>query len=88
SSVDPGGNKTAMTAGAGMPRWLLMVRNIFFAHPSKGAEVLLSAALEGVKFTSGSFIGKGKAVPLPHMQSAALMLDMVDQIYRKEYAML
>lgn len=84
-SVDPGGNKTAMTAGAGMPTWLLLVRNLFFAEPSKGAMLLWSAAVDNPEIKTGAFLLKGKTVPLPYFSHAARILTQVEQIYKEEY---
>ena len=43
-SADPGGTKTSMTAGAGMPRLLVPLRNVAFKSVSDGAKVLEDAA--------------------------------------------
>jgi NAD(P)-dependent dehydrogenase (short-subunit alcohol dehydrogenase family) len=45
-NVTPGPNKTPMTAGNGMPTWLQPIRNLFFAKPNKGADLLYRAAFE------------------------------------------
>lgn len=51
-NVDPGPNKTGMTAGSGMPFWLKPIRNLFFPAPIKGANKIYDAAF------SPSFSGK------------------------------
>lgn len=64
-SMDPGGNKTAMTAGAGMPTALLLIRPLFFKSPAEGGSEIVAAALDpkyGLK--SGLFIaGKKETKP-------------------------
>lgn len=45
-AVDPGPNKTKMTSGAGMPAWLLPLRNLFFPPPTKGAKFLYHGAFD------------------------------------------
>ena len=42
-SAEPGAVATPMTSGAGMPRWLVPIRNLFFATPDKGAQRLYDA---------------------------------------------
>ena len=45
-NLDPGPNKTPMTAGTGMPKWLLPLRNLFFPPPTKGGKLLYQAAFD------------------------------------------
>lgn len=45
-SVDPGPNKTKMTKGAGMPSWLLPLRNLLFSKPSKGGNLLYQGGFD------------------------------------------
>jgi NAD(P)-dependent dehydrogenase (short-subunit alcohol dehydrogenase family) len=45
-SVDPGPNKTKMTKGSGMPNWLKPLRNLIFAKPSKGGNLLFQGAFD------------------------------------------
>ncbi|MEM1180127.1 MAG: SDR family NAD(P)-dependent oxidoreductase [Acidobacteriota bacterium] len=62
-STEPGAVKTAMTGGDGMPRWLIPIRNLFFATPEKGAQRLYDA-IEG-DFRSGAYVEGRKPRPLP-----------------------
>jgi NAD(P)-dependent dehydrogenase (short-subunit alcohol dehydrogenase family) len=65
-SVDPGGNRTPMTAGAGMPAVLKLVRPLFFRAPEVGARRIYDAAFDPKYDTAvGSFLTSGKVVPLP-----------------------
>lgn len=60
-SVDPGPNKTKMTSGTGMPKWLLPFRNLIFAAPTKGAKLLYDGAFsEKFAGQSGVYITGGK----------------------------
>jgi NAD(P)-dependent dehydrogenase (short-subunit alcohol dehydrogenase family) len=65
-SMDPGGNKTAMTAGSGMPRALLLIRPLFFKSPAEGGSEIVAAALDpkyGRK--SGLFIAGNRETKPP-----------------------
>jgi NAD(P)-dependent dehydrogenase (short-subunit alcohol dehydrogenase family) len=42
--VSPGGNKTKMSMGSGMPAWLKPVVWLFYKHPRHGAGLLYNAA--------------------------------------------
>ena len=65
-NVNPGPNKTKMTADSGMPGWLLPIRNLLFPHPRKGAELLYQAAFDEAhhqekwSYISGNKIAKLK----------------------------
>ncbi|MEO0469068.1 MAG: SDR family NAD(P)-dependent oxidoreductase [Bacteroidota bacterium] len=64
-NVDPGPNKTKMTAGNGMPGWLVPLRNLFFSRPQKGAKLLYQAAFDpshGAQ--SGVYLSGNKVKPL------------------------
>jgi NAD(P)-dependent dehydrogenase (short-subunit alcohol dehydrogenase family) len=63
---EPGPNKTTMTAGDGMPKLLLPIRNLFFAKPSVGAKRLYDAAFDP-KFgeRTGLYIEGGKEKTIP-----------------------
>lgn len=64
-NVDPGPNKTNMTSGSGMPKWLLPFRNFIFSPPTKGAKLLHDGAfLEKFAGKSGIYITGGKVRPL------------------------
>ncbi|MEM7325077.1 MAG: SDR family NAD(P)-dependent oxidoreductase [Actinomycetota bacterium] len=65
-SVEPGAVKTPMTSGDGMPRWLVPVRNLFFATPEKGAKRLHDAIAEtDAAWPNGAYVKSGKVRPLP-----------------------
>jgi NAD(P)-dependent dehydrogenase (short-subunit alcohol dehydrogenase family) len=80
-SMDPGGNKTNMTAGEGMPKPLLWLRPLLFKSPQKGAEEIYDAAF-APKFSgrTGLYIAKGevaqppKDANNPEIQAALLRL--------------
>ncbi|MEO1714577.1 MAG: SDR family NAD(P)-dependent oxidoreductase [Bacteroidota bacterium] len=58
-TVDPGPNKTKMTKGEGMPRWLMPLRNLFFPAPTKGGTLLWKATqIEGA--ATGTYIRGNK----------------------------
>lgn len=76
-SATPGANKTAMTAGPGMPALLKPLRNRFFAEPTKGAG-LLSRALYRKDLQSGEFLRNDKVRPL----SFELDPDGFDQVIK------
>lgn len=84
-SVCPGSNKTKMNAGSAVPVFLVPIRNLFFPHPRKGASKLYEAMVNANSYSSGDFINKGKATPLPFRKLGKEVFDMVDQIYRREY---
>lgn len=77
-TVDPGPNKTKMTQGAGMPKWLLPLRNLFFPPATKGASLLYKAAM-GPDFQqeSGVYISGGKLRPLAYQLSEAEVNELV-----------
>lgn len=75
-SVDPGGNRTAMTASAGMPWYLKLPARWLFTHPSVGAGLLLDAAGDG-PIDNGAFMIKGKATRLPFSAQAMATLALV-----------
>lgn len=65
-SPEPGAVKTPMTAGDGMPRWLVPIRNLFFSSPEKAALRIRSAANSpDLNGRNGIFVQNGKARPLP-----------------------
>ena len=65
ATVNPGPNKTDMTSGAGMPGWLLPIRNLMFSGPAKGGKILYSSAFDA-KFQgkSGTYISGNKIKPI------------------------
>lgn len=84
-SVCPGPNKTTMTAGSGMPKWLIPVRHLLFKHPSAGAARVYEAAFGDYKGTVGIFIHKGKATPLKFSQHSPQVFAKIDTIYKHEF---
>ncbi|MEM7271984.1 MAG: SDR family NAD(P)-dependent oxidoreductase [Actinomycetota bacterium] len=65
-SVEPGAVKTAMTSGAGMPKWLVPIRNLVFATPEKGAQKLYDAInATGPDYPNGTYVQSGKPRALP-----------------------
>jgi len=65
AAVDPGPNKTPMTQGAGMPGWLLPLRNLFFPPPSKGGGLLYKGAFDPAhQGQSGVYITGNKIKPM------------------------
>jgi NAD(P)-dependent dehydrogenase (short-subunit alcohol dehydrogenase family) len=54
-SLDPGANKTSMTGGQGMPKLLLLLRQLAFQAPEKGAKAIYDAAFDQ-KFANQSGI--------------------------------
>ena len=80
-SVCPGPNKTPMTAGDGMPWWLSMLRQFTFRHPSAGAHTVRQAiALRSAPM--GAFIVKGKPTPIPFIERAPEILELVEHAAR------
>ncbi|WP_141503531.1 SDR family NAD(P)-dependent oxidoreductase [Paenibacillus luteus] len=86
-SACPGGNKTTMTKNAGMPRYMIPIRNLFFSHPSKGASRLYEAALGNAKEMTGVFLNKGKTTPLRFADQSQNVLEKVHFIYQQEFSM-
>jgi NAD(P)-dependent dehydrogenase (short-subunit alcohol dehydrogenase family) len=83
-SMDPGGNKTAMTAGAGMPSIMLLIRPLFFKSPSKGGSEIVEAALDpkyGLK--SGLFIaGKKETRPPADSSDPEVQKRLLDLCFK------
>jgi NAD(P)-dependent dehydrogenase (short-subunit alcohol dehydrogenase family) len=77
-SVCPGSNKTPMTAGEGMPWWLLPFRHLLFSPPRKGASTIWQAAFERSLAPSGAFLVKGKSTPIPFVERASEVLALVE----------
>lgn len=84
-SVNPGANKTKMTAGEGMPKWLLPIRNLFFAHPSVGAGRLYDVAVGPWRGQTGIFVDGGKVAPFKFAQQGPPVLARVRTIYEQEF---
>ena len=45
-NVSPGGNKTKLSMGKGMPIWLVPIVRLFYKSPQHGADLLYKAALD------------------------------------------
>lgn len=64
-NVDPGPNKTHMTAAGGMPTWLKFVRNLMFPGPEVGGRKLYNATFnEEFKEKSGIYISWNSIHPV------------------------
>jgi NAD(P)-dependent dehydrogenase (short-subunit alcohol dehydrogenase family) len=79
--VDPGANKTKMTSGAGMPKWLILLRNLFFSEPKKGAEKLYSGAFNK-NFTDKNavYITNNKIKPTQKELSLSEVVQIASEI--------
>lgn len=84
-SVNPGGNKTKMTERTSMPKWLLLIRHLFFSHPSVGAGRVYDAAFGRWRGTTGIFINNGKATPFKFSGQGRAVLEAVNQIYQEAF---
>lgn len=84
-SACPGPNKTTITKNAGMPKFMIPIRNLFFSHPSEGASRLYEAALGSPPQSTGVFLNKGKVAPLKFSSQSTEVLGMVERIYRQEF---
>lgn len=80
-SVWPGGNRTPMTAGDGMPFWLRPFARFFFSHPSVGARRVLDAATRD-DVESGSFLLEGRVRALPFAAQGPDVLRLVEELTR------
>ncbi|MEM8900684.1 MAG: short-chain dehydrogenase, partial [Bacteroidota bacterium] len=76
-SVDPGSNKTKMTKGSGMPKWLLPIRNLFFQSADKGARLIYQVAFnQEFQSQSGIYVSGGKVKEM----KVALTQAEIDQM--------
>lgn len=82
-SVCPGPNKTPMTAGDGMPWWLLLFRPFLFQHPRRGADALWRSAFDPPPAPSGVFVVKGRPTTIPFVERAADVLALVESMARQ-----
>lgn len=87
-SVCPGANKTTITNNAGMPKFMIPIRHLFFSHPSEGASRLYEAALGSSPQSTGVFLNKRKVTPLKFSSQGMEVLGMVERIYRQEFTAL
>ncbi|HAA12412.1 MAG TPA: short-chain dehydrogenase [Cytophagales bacterium] len=64
-NLDPGPNKTPMTAGVGMPKFLMPLRNLFFPPPTKGGSLLYKAVFDPQhQGKSGIYLSGNKDKPM------------------------
>jgi NAD(P)-dependent dehydrogenase (short-subunit alcohol dehydrogenase family) len=60
-NVSPGGNKTKLSAGKGMPGWMLPFRKLLYKKPEYGARLLYYAAFkENFEDKTGIYLQKNK----------------------------
>ncbi|MEM9052659.1 MAG: SDR family NAD(P)-dependent oxidoreductase [Bacteroidota bacterium] len=78
ASVNPGAIKTKMTAGDGMPFWLKPIRNLLFKSPAEGAKNLYHSAFSESFTNSGTYISKGKEVPMSYQISEEEINELLD----------
>ena len=64
ASVNPGPNKTEMTASGGMPRFLLLLRPLIYASPDKGASIVFDVA-KIAQAQPGAYFAGRRARSLP-----------------------
>ncbi len=78
ASVDPGPNKTNMTAGEGMPGFLLCLRPFIYTSPAKGAEILFEThEIANSHHQPGAFYSKGKIKQLPKFSQSREIEEML-----------
>jgi NAD(P)-dependent dehydrogenase (short-subunit alcohol dehydrogenase family) len=83
-SVNPGANKTKMSGGEAMPKWLGLLQP-FFPHPSAGAARVYDVAVGPWRGKSGVFVHSGKATPFKFTQQGPQVLKRVAAIYQREF---
>jgi NAD(P)-dependent dehydrogenase (short-subunit alcohol dehydrogenase family) len=76
-TVEPGSIKTSMTAGAGMPKALLPLRNLFFSTTNTAVTNVLAAAAPALGPNTGLFVVNGRVKKLP---ARALRPSIVDRL--------
>lgn len=77
-SADPGPNKTNMTAGDGMPKFLLLLRPLIYASPEKGAEKIFEASrFSKSRSLPGAFLAGSKVRNLPKFAQSAEIEEML-----------
>jgi NAD(P)-dependent dehydrogenase (short-subunit alcohol dehydrogenase family) len=84
-TANPGGNKTKMTRSAHFPKWLVPIRQLFFAHPRVGAGRLYDVAVGRWRGQTGVFVNRGKVRPFRFGEYGPGVLDLVAAIYQREY---
>lgn len=78
-SADPGGNRTPMTEGDGMPWFLKHLPKTMFSHPSVGASRIVDA-FERPGIEPGAFLVKGRKRDVPFSGKAADTLALVSTL--------
>jgi NAD(P)-dependent dehydrogenase (short-subunit alcohol dehydrogenase family) len=77
--VSPGGNKTKMTLGKGMPSWMRWYVQLFYKAPTYGAKQLWSIVFDSTRhFETGSYVQNGKVIPIrfePNNEHLAILLS-------------
>ncbi|TCJ04064.1 SDR family NAD(P)-dependent oxidoreductase [Cytobacillus praedii] len=84
-SVCPGPNRTKLTKGKGMPSYILLIRNLVFTPPSKGASRLYDAAFDFNNEVTGIFINKGKETTIKFSEYETRVLNQLNDIYKNEF---
>ncbi|MEL7123839.1 MAG: SDR family NAD(P)-dependent oxidoreductase [Bacteroidota bacterium] len=79
-NVDPGPNRTGMTAGEGMPFLLKPLAKILFPKPIKGATKLYRGAFDDQYEGSGIYITSNKITPLKYDADEATIQQMLDAV--------
>lgn len=83
-NVDPGPNKTKMTKGSGVPKVLLLLRNLIFSGPEKGGKLLYQAAFDPKhQEESYAYITSNKKKPWKYQLSEAeksLLLQAIAEV--------
>ncbi|AKT40194.1 SDR family NAD(P)-dependent oxidoreductase [Chondromyces crocatus] len=80
-STCPGPNRTPMSAGGGMPWWLLPFQRLTFSHPSKGAARLHEVAFGRFRGEAGVFVNRGKVTPLGFEAEGRAVLERVRAVH-------
>ena len=63
--VNPGANKTSMTAGDGVPWYIKLIRGLVFTAPTKGGNLLYNAAFDpSLRRQSGVYLDEGTVRPV------------------------
>lgn len=76
--VSPGGNKTKLSTGKGMPGWMKLYVKLRYKNPSYGAGLLWEAAFdEDISYKTGTYIQKGKAQKIPLTLDPVKKLDLL-----------
>lgn len=80
-NVNPGANKTSMTAGEGMPGWLRPLRGLLFSGPKKGGNLLYDAAFRSDLIDqTGIWLDEKKIRPVPRTLSADDRARLLDRL--------